>query len=176
MTSITTSFGMLRSWKAQDAEALTKYANNRNISMNMRDGFAFPYTAENAHAFLEAVSRQNPVTFYAIATPDEAIGGIGVTINADVHRLSAELGYWLAEPYWGKGIMTESVLMFTDHIFEFFGLARIYAEPYANNAGSCQVLQKAGFVLEGRMRNNVIKDGQILDQFLYAKVKERQAT
>ena len=175
MESITTTFGSLRLWKAQDAEALVKYANNRNISMNMRDGFAYPYTSENAKKFLEAASQKTPPTFFAIATPEEAIGGIGATINSDVHRLSAEMGYWLAEPWWGKGIMTEAVEKFTDHIFERFGLVRIYAEPYATNAASCRVLEKAGFVLEGRMRMNVIKDGKLLDQFLYAKIREKPA-
>ena len=175
MESITTTFGSLRPWTSQDADALVKYANNRNISMNMRDGFACPYTAENAKSFLEAAAKQDPVTFFAIVTPEEAIGGIGATINSDVHRLSAEIGYWLAESWWGKGIMTEAVVKFTDHIFERFGLVRIYAEPYATNAASCRVLEKAGFVLEGRMRKNVIKDGQILDQFLYAKIREKPA-
>ena len=173
MELITTTFGSLRPWKAQDADILVKYANNRNISMNMRDGFAFPYTAENAKKFLEAAMQQDPATFYAIATPEEVIGGIGATINSDVHRLSAELGYWLAEPFWGKGIMTEAVTKFSDHLFERFGLVRIYAEPYAINGGSCRVLEKAGFILEGRMRMNVIKDGKLLDQFLYAKFREK---
>ena len=172
ISSITTSFGSLRCWRAQDAQTLIKYANNRNVSINMRDGFSYPYTLRNARTFLETVSKQNPVTFYAIATSEEAIGGIGVSINTDVHRLTAELGYWLAEPYWGKGIMTEAVSTFTEYAFAHFGLIRIYAQPYANNSGSCRVLQKAGFLLEARMEKNVIKDGQILDQFLYAKVKE----
>jgi len=170
--SLPTSFGMLRTWQPGDLESLVKYANNRNISANMRDGFASPYTAQNAQAFLAAVSRQDPVSFYAIATSDEAIGGIGVSLNTDVHRLTAELGYWLAEPYWGRGIATEAVLKFCDNAFERFGLLRIYAEPYATNSASCHVLQKAGFTLEGRLRQSVIKDGKILDQLLYAKLNE----
>jgi len=173
MTSIITSFGMLRQWTSTDAPSLVKYANNRNISINMRDGFAFPYTTENADAFLQAVSQQDPVTFFAIATNEEAIGGIGITINSDVHRYSAELGYWLAEPFWGKGIMSESVINLTDYAFEKFGLIRIYAEPYSINQASCRILEKAGFALEGRMRKNVLKNGQILDQFLYAKVLDK---
>ena len=175
METLKTSFGELRLWKAKDADALVKYYNNRNIAMIMRDGFAYPYTAKNARKFLEEATQKTPPTFYAIATPEEAIGGIGATINSDVHRLSAELGYWLAEPWWGKGIMTEAVVKFTDYIFERFGLVRIYAEPYATNTASCRVLKKAGFELEGRMKKNVIKDGQILDQFLYAKIREKPA-
>ena len=175
MKLIKTTFGSLRPWKVQDADALVKYANNCNISMNMRDGFAYPYTAEIAKKFLDAATKQDPVTFFAIATPEEAIGGIGATINSDVHRFSAEIGYWLAEPWWGKGIMTEAVVKFSDHLFEQFELVRIYAEPYATNSGSCRVLEKAGFNLEGRMRMNVIKNGKLLDQFLYAKIREKPA-
>ena len=119
------------------------------------------------------MSRQNPITFYAIATQEEAIGGIGITLNKDVHRLTAEMGYWLGESYWGKGIMTETVIKFTDYVFEHFGLVRVFAEPYAYNGSSCRVLEKAGFILEGRMRSSVIKDGQITGQFLYARVKDK---
>lgn len=173
MAIINTSFGMIRYWSIHDADALAKYANNRKIWINLRDGFPFPYTIEHAREFLAMVAQQNPVTFFAIATPEEVIGGIGLTINTDVHRFTAELGYWLAEPYWGKGIMSESVTQFVGFAFEHFGLVRIYAEPYATNAASCRVLQKAGFELEGRMRSSVIKDGQILDQFLYAKINQQ---
>ena len=174
MTSIPTSFGTIRLWNAQDADALVKYANNYHIWKNLRDGFPHPYTAQNARDFLKAAAGQNPATYFAIATAEEAIGGIGVTLNHDVHRLTAEMGYWLGEPFWGKGIMTEAVTAFTDFAFEQFGLVRIYAEPYATNQASCRVLEKAGFQLEGRMRNSVVKAGQIGDQFLYAKIRERQ--
>ncbi len=84
------------------------------------------------------------------------------------------MGYWLAEPYWGKGIMTETVARFTEYACERFSLLRIYAEPYAHNASSCRVLEKAGYTLEGRLRSSVIKDGQILDQLLYAQVRPRR--
>ncbi len=163
---IPTSFGGIRSWNSADADALVKYANNRNIWLNLRDAFPHPYTYVSAEAFLEMVSRQSPTTFFAMATREEAIGGMGISINKDVHRLTAELGYWLGEPYWGKGWMTEAVTKFTEWAFEHFDLRRIFAEPYATNISSCRVLEKAGFVLEGRMRSSVIKDGQILDQFL----------
>ena len=152
-------------------DALVKHANNRKVWLNLRDAFPHPYTVARAQAFLEMVGLQNPITFYALATQEEAIGGIGITLKQDVHRLTAEIGYWLGEPYWGKGIMTETVAQFTGYSFEQFGLVRIYAEPYTHNVGSCRVLEKAGFTLEGRLRRNVIKDGQIIDQFMYAKIK-----
>jgi [ribosomal protein S5]-alanine N-acetyltransferase len=169
---ITTSFGEIRPWNDGDIEALVKYGSNRKIWLNMRDGFPHPYTVEKAKKFIESVGNQNPTTIFAIATAEEAIGSIGIFPNQDVHHLTAEMGYWLAEPYWGKGIMTETVLKLTEYAFEQFGLVRIYAEPYAHNTGSCRVLEKAGFELEGRLRSSVIKDGQIMDQFLYAKVKD----
>lgn len=165
------SFGLIRSWSSIDAPALVKYANNRKIWFNMRDAFPHPYTESSASAFLRMVHEQNPTTFFAIATHEEAIGGIGITLGQDVHRLTAEMGYWLAEPYWGKGFMTEAVVKFTPFAFEHFTLVRIYAEPYASNANSCRVLEKAAFTLEGRLRCSVIKDGKLLDQCLYARIK-----
>jgi [ribosomal protein S5]-alanine N-acetyltransferase len=170
---IQTSFGMIRPWNALDKAALMKYANNRKVWLNMRDAFPHPYTDTSADSFLELVRLQNPTTFFAIATHDEAIGGIGVSLHQDVHRLTAEMGYWLAEPHWGKGVMTEAVARFSQYAFECFHLMRIYAEPYANNSSSCRVLEKAGFALEGRLRSSVIKDGEILDQFLYAQIRNR---
>ena len=161
----------VRSWRASDADSIARHANNFKIWINLRDAFPHPYTEANAAAFLEMVGRQNPTTYFAIATHQEAIGSIGLSINRDVHRLTAEMGYWLAEPYWGKGLMTETVASFTQYAFERFQLVRIYAEPYAGNRSSCRVLEKAGFELEGRLRSSVIKDGQILDQFMYARIR-----
>ncbi len=171
MLPLTTSFGMLRPWRLEDEAALARYVDNRKIWLNMRDGFFQPFSLERVRAFLEKASQQNPVTYCAIATEEEAIGGIGISLNADVHRLTGELGYWLAEPYWGRGIMTESVRLFTADAFERLGLVRIYAEPYVSNPASVQLLEKVGFVCEGRMRASVIKDGRILDQWLYALVQ-----
>ena len=169
---IRTSFGLIRAWRSEDAGALVKHANNRKVWLNLRDAFPHPYTQADAAAFLELVARQDPTTFFAIATEQEAIGGIGISVNQDVHRLTAEMGYWLAEPYWGRGIMSEAVARFTAYVFASFPLRRVYAEPYAGNTASCRVLEKAGFVLEGRLRSSAIKEGQILDQLLYARIRE----
>ncbi|MGA3242491.1 MAG: GNAT family protein [Bryobacteraceae bacterium] len=149
---------------------LVKYANNRKTWLNLRDAFPHPYTEASAAAFLEMAGRESPTTVFAIATREEAIGSIGISLNRDVHRLTAEMGYWLGEPFWGKGLMTEAVARFTEYALEHFQLLRIYAEPYASNANSCRVLEKAGYVLEGRMRSSAIKDGRTLDQFLYARI------
>jgi [ribosomal protein S5]-alanine N-acetyltransferase len=168
---IQTSFGSIRPWTNRDADALVKYANNPNIAVNLRDAFPHPYTHENAKTFLAMVRDQNPATFFALAIGDEAVGGIGVSPGRDVHRLSAELGYWLGEPFWGRGIMTESVVKFCAWAFEQFGLVRIFAEPYTENQSSCRVLEKAGFELEGRLKSSVIKNGRIMDQLMYAMIR-----
>ena len=168
---ISTSFGMIRPWTGRDIDALVKYADNPNVAANLRDAFPHPYTRKSARSFLAMVMDQRPMTFFALATPDEAIGAIGVSPGRDVHRLTAELGYWLGEPFWGRGIMTESVTVFTDFAFQEFGLARIFAEPYAENRASCHVLEKSGFELEGRLKSSVIKHGRIMDQLMYAKVR-----
>src|SRR5580700_12205309 len=121
---IPTSFGGIRSWSSADATALLRYANNRKIWLNLRDAFPHPYTETSATAFLEMVGRQSPTTFFAIATQEEAIGGIGLSLNQDVYRLTAEMGYWLGEPFWGKGLMTEAVIKFTEYAFGHFQLLR----------------------------------------------------
>lgn len=173
METIITTFGSLRPWQEEDLAALVKYANNRKIWANLRDGFPHPYHEEHGRVFLESVCKLEPRTIFAIATPEEAIGSIGLFPGQDVHRLTAEMGYWLAEPFWERGIMSEAVARFTDAAFDAFGLVRIHAEPYAANSGSCRVLEKAGFTLEGRLQASVIKDGKILDQLMYAKVRQK---
>ncbi len=162
---------MIRDWAKGDAWAVAKYANNRNIAMWLRDGFPYPYTLSDAEAFLATVSRQSPRTAFAVATPDEVIGGIGLEFGRDVHRFTAELGYWLAEPFWGRGIMTQAVTQFTVWAFEYFGLYRIYATIFQGNGASVRVLEKSQFQREGCLRASVFKNGRILDQFLYAKIR-----
>lgn len=163
----------VRPWVKEDAAAIQRHANNRQIWLNLRDIFPHPYTLEDAQTFLGFVSKEDPKTTFAIATDSEAIGSIGLRLGNDVHRKTAELGYWLAEPFWGRGIMTEAVREFTRWALEAFALQRIFAEPFATNTASIRVLEKAGFTCEARMRANVFKDGKILDSFLYAHVPEK---
>ena len=162
---------MIRSWNDNDAPSIVKYANNINIWRNLRDEFPNPYTLPDAKDFIATITAQNPETVFAIATPKEAIGGIGLIIGRDIHRYTAELGYWLAEPFWNKGIMTEAVKLITDHAFEHLNLNRIFAQPYDRNQASMRVLEKAGFQFEGRLKGNAYKADEILDQLLYAKLK-----
>jgi RimJ/RimL family protein N-acetyltransferase len=160
----------VRSWRASDVESLVRYADNRNIWINLRDAFPHPYTRRDAREYLRGI-RQRPVeTMFAIAVDDEAVGGIGFVLHGDVERVSAEIGYWLAEPLWGRGIATEALVAVTAHAIAAHGLTRLYAVPFAWNAASCRVLEKAGYILEARLRNSAIKDGKLTDQLQYAFV------
>ena len=164
---------LLRSWSTEDALALQRYANNRNIWLNLRDGFPYPYTSEDAHAFLSCVTQEKPETTFAIATSLEAIGCIALRLGSDIHRKTAELGYWLGEPFWNRGIMSEAVTEFTNQAFGLFDLQRIYAKPFGSNGASARILEKAGFACEGRLRASVFKNGKVLDSLLYARVRDR---
>jgi RimJ/RimL family protein N-acetyltransferase len=161
---------IIRDWRPNDAASIVKYANNRKIWLNLRDAFPHPYRFSDAENFLSNIAQQNPRTIFAIADDKKAIGSIGLIIGEDVHRFSAEMGYWLAEPFWNKGIMSRAVLRFTEFATEKFTLNRIFAEPFVENTASVRVLENAGFVLEGTLQASVFKDGKVLDQFLYAKI------
>lgn len=166
----TLSRSVVRSWQDNDIDSLAKYANNRNIWINLRDAFPHPYSEQDAKTFLKMVSQQDPETYYAIEIDGEAAGSIGFTLLSDVGRVSAEIGYWLAEPFWNRGVMTEVVKFVTGYAISAHNLIRIYAMPFAWNPASYKVLENAGYELEGRMRRSAIKDGRITDQLLYAYV------
>jgi len=160
----------VRSWRLSDAAIMAPYANNRSVWLNLRDGFPHPYAISDAEAFISMARRAAPETMFAIAVEDRAVGGVGYMLHTDVERVSAEIGYWLGEPFWGRGIATEALAAVTEHAIRCHNLTRVYAVPYEWNLASCRVLEKAGFVREARMRRSAIKDGRIIDQFLYAFV------
>jgi RimJ/RimL family protein N-acetyltransferase len=161
----------IRPWCRGDAESLARHANNRKVWLALRDLFPHPYTVADAHEFLQEAITEEPTTKFCIEIDGAAAGGISIRLGQDVHRQTAALGYWLGEKFWGRGIMSEAVGAFTEVCFENFSLHRIHAEAYANNPASARVLEKAGFVFEGRLQNNVIKDGKLLDSVLYAKTR-----
>ena len=163
----------IRSWLQEDEASLVKYANNRAVSMNLRDAFPYPYTRRDARDWIRAVSRGGSETQWAIASPDEAIGGIGLQVGDDIYRRTAEIGYWLGEPFWGMGIATRAVETMTNYAFSQFDLDRIQAEVFEWNAASARVLEKAGYCLEGRLRRRATKAGRTIDCFLYAKIREQ---
>jgi ribosomal-protein-alanine N-acetyltransferase len=158
----------VRSWKLSDLDLLVQHANNRNIWMNLRDRFPHPYTRRDGLDFLRHVQQQRPETAFAIEVDGGAAGGIGFQLNGDVERVSAEIGYWLGEPFWGRGIATEALNAVTRYAIDTHGLTRLYALPFAWNTASCRVLEKAGYTLEARLRRSAVKDGRITDQLQYA--------
>jgi [ribosomal protein S5]-alanine N-acetyltransferase len=158
----------IRSWRSSDLESLVAHANNRDIWLNLRDRFPHPYTARDGHAFLKHMRDQRPETAFAIAVNGEAAGSIAFQLGGDVERVSAEIGYWLGQPFWGRGIATEALVALTEYAIATHGLTRVFAVPFASNTRSCRVLEKAGYVLEGRLRRSAIKDGVITDQLQYA--------
>jgi [ribosomal protein S5]-alanine N-acetyltransferase len=160
----------VRSLEESDARSIARYADDRRVWLNLRDAFPHPYTEEHARAFVRAALECRPETRFAIAIDGAAVGAIGFTPHADVERVSAEIGYWLGAPFWGRGIATEALRAVTEHAIREHRLTRVYAVPYAWNAASFRVLEKAGYVLEGRMRRSAIKDGRVVDQLLYAFV------
>jgi len=161
---------VVRSYRPIDAPSLARHADNRKIWLNLRDAFPHPYRLEDARIFIRRALRAAPQTMFAIDVEEAAVGGIGFTIHVDVERVSAEIGYWLGEPFWGRGITTEALRAVTAHALTAHGLTRIYALPFEWNTASCRVLEKAGYVLEARLRRSAIKDGRVIDQMLYAFV------
>ena len=162
----------IRSWRTDDEASLAKYANNREVSINLRDTFPYPYTRKDAREWINIALSQAPETNFALASPVEAVGGIGLRLGEDIFLRTAEIGYWLGGPFWGKGIATMAVVKMTDFAFSHFGLDRIQAEVFEWNPASARVLVKAGYSLEGRLRKRVTKAGRTIDCFLYAKIRE----
>ena len=159
----------IRNWTAVDAASLARHANDRRIWRNLRDRFPHPYGLAEAEAFLAIATSMSPVTYFAIEIDGAAVGGIGYELHKDVERVSAEIGYWLGADFWGRGTMTAAVGAVTAYTFgRHAELQRIYAVPFAWSTASIRVLEKAGYRLEGRMRRSAIKDGQVVDQLLYA--------
>ncbi len=162
----------IRSYKLSDKGALLKYANNYNVSKNLRDSFPYPYTEKDANKWLGLVFGQIPELNFAIANKNELIGAIGIMLQPDVYRYSAEIGYWLAEQFWGKGIATQAVKKMTEFAFSIFKFNRLFAGVFEGNESSLTVLEKAGYKLEGKYMKAVYKENKYKDQFMYSILKE----
>lgn len=164
----------LREWRAADADSIARYADNPAIAANLRDVFPNPYTLEDARSYVRSCVEgdRDKQLCLAIEAEGQAVGSIGVFLGNDVYRKSAELGYWLAQPYWRKGIMSGAVRQICGMAFARYDIARIYAGPYAANAGSRGVLEKAGFHQEGLLRQSVYKNGVLQDSCVYALLRD----
>jgi RimJ/RimL family protein N-acetyltransferase len=162
---------VVRSWRAEDLDALLRHADNPKVAANMRDRFPHPYTREAGAGWLAIALTMRPETAFVIEHGGELVGGIGVHLNQDVERVSAEVGYWLGEAVWGRGLATAALAGFSRYAFEAFDLTRLYALPFAHNAASRRVLEKAGYRLVGVLRRSAVKLGEVVDQALYDLVR-----
>ena len=163
----------IRAWRVEDAADLVKASNNPRVLANLRDGIPYPYREKDAREFISTMLSADPEeTFaWAITADDRAVGSISIFRCGNIHYRTAEMGYYLAEPYWGRGIVTFAVKEACQRIFSETDILRIFAEPFAYNRASCRVLEKAGFICEGTLQSNAFRDGKVLDMKMYARVK-----
>lgn len=163
----------IRKWNLSDAKDLAAALSNKKILDNLRDGLPYPYTEQDGADYISAMlaADENETFAFAITVDDKAVGSIGVFRQENIHRQTAELGYYVAEEYWGKGIMTEAVKQICAYVFDNSDIIRIYAEPFAYNVASCRVLEKAGFQYEGTLRSNAVKNEKVIDMKMYALLK-----
>ncbi|MCB7306074.1 GNAT family N-acetyltransferase [Bariatricus massiliensis] len=163
----------IKKWELSDAKDFAAALSNTKIQDNLRDGLPYPYTEQDGLEYISGMfSADKSETFaFAVTTESKVIGSIGIFRQKNIHRQTAELGYFIAEGYWGKGIMTEAVKQSCKYVFDNSDIIRIYAEPFAYNAASCRVLEKAGFQYEGTLRNNAVKNGKVIDMKMYSLLK-----
>lgn len=163
----------IRKWELSDATDLAAALSNKKIQDNLRDGLPYPYTEQDGTDYISAMlsADENEIFAFAITVDEKLVGSIGIFRQGNIHRQTAELGYYIAEEYWGKGIMTEAVRQICAYVFEKSDIIRIYAEPFAYNAASCRVLEKAGFQYEGTLRSNAVKNGEVIDMKMYSLLK-----
>lgn len=163
----------IRKWELSDATDLAAALSNKKIQDNLRDGLPYPYTEQDGTDYISAMlsADENEIFAFAITVDEKLVGSIGIFRQGNIHRQTAELGYYIAEEYWGKGIMTEAVKQICGYVFDKSDIIRIYAEPFVYNAASCRVLEKAGFQYEGTLRSNAVKNGEIIDMKMYSLLK-----
>ncbi len=166
----------IRKWELSDAANLAAALSNKNVQDNLRDGLPYPYTEQDGRDFILNMrsADENETFAFAVTADNLAIGSIGVFRQGNIHRQTAELGYYIAEEYWGRGIMTEAIRQICEYVFRESDIIRIYAEPFASNTASCRALEKAGFQYEGTLRKNAVKNGEIIDMKMYALLKEER--
>ncbi len=163
----------IRKWELADAKDLAAALSNTKIQDNLRDGLPYPYTEQDGIDYISAMlsADENDTFAFAITVEGKVIGSIGVFRQGNIHRQTAEVGYYIAEEYWGKGIMTEAIKQTCKYVFDKSDIIRIYAEPFAYNVASCRALEKAGFQYEGTLRKNAVKNGKIIDMKMYSLLR-----
>ena len=161
---------ILREWKRSDAEKLAKMANNKKVWDNVRDRLPYPYTKKDAQEWLELAKKERTATTFCIEADGQLAGSIGVILKDDVYRKTAEIGYFVGEEYWGKGIATEALKQMLDYIQKQFDVVRIYAEVFEYNKASMKVLEKNGFYLESIRKKGAFKNNVVIDDYVWVKL------
>jgi len=159
----------LRRWRMQDAQALASVANNRNIWNRVRDFFPSPYTVSDAMQWIAMTEKESPAINFAILYEGKVSGGIGCVTKQDIYRKNIEIGYYIGEPYWGKGIASEACGLICSYIEQQMDVVRIEASTFHNNKASMRVLQKNGFYLEAIKQKAIVKNNILLDEYLWVK-------
>ena len=164
----------IRSWQAGDETSLSEHFSNPEVLANLVARNRYPYTVEHAKAWIDLCAMEAEPVNFAIADRREVIGGIGLTLQRGTRRQSAEVGFWVGEPFWGRGVATTTLIAFCEFAFAEFDLIRLYANVFDGNAASVRVLEKAGFSYEGRLAKSVVKDDRVIDELVYALVRDRE--
>ena len=164
---------VLRPWATADEASLVQHANNRNIWLNVRDRFPHPYTANDAKLWIKIANRDTTMLNVAMEVDQQAVGGLGVVFKDDVYHRTAEIGYWLGETYWNRGLTSRAVASLSEYVFAHYDIVRLYAGIFEHNKASARVLEKAGYTFEARLRCSVTKGGQTQDELIYARLRNR---
>lgn len=162
----------IRKWRIDDKSDLAINLNNLKVLNNLRDGLPYPYTEHDAEDFIRTMLLADKDSTFAITLDGKVIGSIGVFRQDNIHFRTAEMGYYIGEPYWGNGYMTNAIKQVCEYVFENTDIIRIFAEPFAHNKASCRALEKAGFQYEGTLKSNAVKCGSIVDMKMYALIRE----
>ncbi len=164
----------IRPWQLSDAADVAAIIDNKKVQDNLRDGIPFPYTEKDGTEFISGkLNAEQGSTFaFAIIVDGKVAGSIGAFRQANIHSRTAEMGYYIGEEYWGKGVCTAAVKLTCQYVFDNSDIIRIYAEPFAYNVASCRVLEKAGFKYEGTLRSNAVKNGRVIDMRMYGFIRK----
>lgn len=158
----------LKKWTRDDLDQFVRYANNKKIWDNLTDAFPSPYTYDDGMKYIERALGDDPTKIFAIVSNDEVVGSIGIYPESDIYRKNAAIAYWVAEPFWGRGVATDAIKLMVRYAFETFDLTRVYAKPFSRNRASQRVLEKAGFKLEATLEKTVLKNGEYFDELIYS--------
>jgi RimJ/RimL family protein N-acetyltransferase len=162
-------------WEHRDMPTLVNLANNRQIWNRLKDAFPHPYTSRDAEEWIDAQLAMEPPRHFSIVLDGEVVGGVGIELKSDVHRKTAEIGCWVGEAYWNRGIATQAIGLMVTYAFDRFDLVKIYAEVFELNPASMRIFEKNGFIREAILRKAIVKNNEIMDAHIWAIFRSAEA-